>query len=141
MRSAWWTACALASAVAAAGGCRSLASLGNAATHTVVYRKNGFTVEDIRRVFTYDADQASETVEIEGRLTLVDLDGDGLVDEVQNAGGEWTRGEPGADGVFTNADVTFADVRDYLRIDGYRSEWDAMTPESRAGRGGLDTRP
>ena len=140
MRQAWLGL--VAAVICGAGaGCFTLSSLGNATTHTVTWKKDGFEVEDIRRKFTYDANGPKETAELEGRVTFVDLGADGTVDEVKNDSGEWTRGEPGTGAIFEEADADFRDMRAYLRIDGYRADWDAMTPDERARAGGLGTRP
>jgi hypothetical protein len=123
------------------GGCFTLSALGNAATTTVAWRRDGFVVEDIRRTFTYDADLPTEVAELDGRLTLTDRGADGRVDTVKSDGGEWTRGAPGADEVFADADRTFADTRSYLRIDGFRAKFEGMTEAERARAAGLDRRP
>lgn len=122
-------------------GCVTLSALGNAATHTVAWQKDGFVVEDIRRKFTYDADGPSEEAELDGRLTLTDRGADGTVDVVKGDGGEWRRGEPGSDEVFADADERFAATRAYLRIDGYRAKFERMTEADRADAAGLYRRP
>ena len=83
----------------------------------------------------------SETAELDGRVTFIDLGADGTVDELKNDAGEWSRGEPGTAAIFEEADADFRDVRAFLRIDGYREDWAAMTPDERARAGGLGLRP
>ena len=136
MRMRWWIAMAV---LCTQAGCFTLSSLGNAAIHTVAWKKDGFVVEDIRRKFTYDADGPKEIAELDGRLTLIDKGADGAVDSVKSDGGEWIRGEPGTEELFADADRTFGDTRSYLRIDGYRADWAARSKAELARSGGLDT--
>lgn len=127
-------------ACALLAGCTGALSRINAATHTVTYKKEGFVVEDVRRKFTYDDRKRVETAVIENAVTLVDEGCDGEVDEITDAGGTWRRGEPGTEGLITEASAKFLDVRTYLRIDAYHETWKAMTPAEIARSGGLSIR-
>lgn len=124
-------------------GCTGLAHWSNAASATVVWRKDGFFVEDKRREFDFNADENSETLEFDGQLIYVDLNRDGAVDtyEKRLGGkryGKWTRGEPGVAELFAEADEAFAEARAMLAIDDRHATWSEMSEADKArghGRG------
>lgn len=135
--------CWLIAALLPLGGCAGLLDAANAATATVVWRRDGFFAEDKRREFTFDADTNSETLEFDGQLIYTDLDRDGRVDTYKKrlggkVHGEWVRNEPGSEELFEEADKAFADGRAMLGVEGLHAEWSEMSEADKArghGRG------
>ena len=126
-------------------GCTGLLDWSNAATATVTWRKSGFSVEDKRREWTFDADEGRETLEFDGQITYVDLNLDGKVDSyARRLGGKklgkWTRNEPGSEDLFAKADLAFADARSMLAVEGHRKTWSEMSAEERAAGHGFGAR-
>ncbi|MCI0341411.1 MAG: hypothetical protein L0216_09740 [Planctomycetales bacterium] len=123
-----------------AAGCTPVLSFGNQLFHTVSYRRDGFTVKDIRREFTYDADRNLERIRLEERVTYIDEGCDGIVEEIRGEGGTWRKGEPGTGTLFIEADSKFNAVRTYLHAEGYKEGWKAMTQEEIVRAANLDPR-
>ncbi len=118
-------------------GCTGFLDWSNASMASVVWRKNGFSVEDKRREFEFDADEDRETLEFDGQVIYVDLNRDGKVDtyEKRTGGkhlGKWTRGEPGTEELFVEADEAFADARAMLAIDERHATWSSMSEADKA---------
>ena len=118
-------------------GCAGFLDAANAMTATVVWKKNGFFVEDKRREFEFDADANSETLKFDGQLIYVDLNRDGAVDTYEKRlggqrRGRWQREEPGTEELFAEADAAFADARAMLGVDDRYETWSNMTPAERA---------
>ncbi len=123
-----------------AAGCTPVLSIANVPFHTSSYRKDGFTVKDIRREFTYDADRNLEKIRLDERVTYLDEGADGIVDEIRGEGGTWRKGEPGTGTLFVEADSKFNAVRTYLRAESYKESWKAMTQEEIVRAANLDPR-
>jgi len=124
-------------------GCAGFLDWSNASMATVVWRKDGFLVEDKRREFEFDADENSETLEFDGQLIYTDLNRDGKVDTYEKRlggrrDGKWARNEPGTDELFAEADDAFAEARALLAIDERHETWANMSEADKArghGRG------
>lgn len=128
-----------------AAGCAGFLDGANAMTATVVWRQDGFFVEDKRREFDFDATANSETLTFDGQIVYTDLDRDGKVDRYEKrlggkVRGKWTRAEPGTEELFTEADADFADARAMLGVDDRHETWSNMSQAARAKGHGFGAR-
>lgn len=128
-----------------AAGCAGFLDGANAMTATVVWRQDGFSIEDKRREFDFDSTKNAEELKFDGQIIYTDLNRDGKVDiyEKRLGGkrhGKWTREEPGTEALFEEADADFADARSMLGVDDRYETWSNMSPAERAESHGFGAR-